>query len=609
MCGFLGVFKKKNINSSFACDEKLLAHRGPDEESFLVDKNYALAFWRLSIVDASKGQQPMEDKKSGIKILFNGEIYNYRNIKKILISKGYLFETNSDTEVAIKAYLAWGLNAFEKFEGMFSICIIDSKKNEICLVRDRMGVKPLYYAYHNSDLIVASEQKAIIKTINVSPKINKNSLRDYLLYQSVLGKETLFKGIYKVPKGTIMTFDLSNQELIYTQEIGTTKKDEDFQNYTDYKKALRSLIIKETKDALDTDLDITFQLSGGIDSNLILGIARKFFPDKKKFSVSSVIEGNFDDDEEKYIKKSVKHFATEHKIIEISSKNFFNNLEDSIEFLDEPAGDPGVVAQFIVNKEISKYSKIGVAGQGADELFFGYMRNFITYIKDSKKKSLLSSEFFDGWEDYLLSFELENEISSRLIYFQKMRRFNIYEGSDENIKSLNEKLVEKSLKDFNEISKRSNSLNIFMLNTELDIQLQALLQMEDRSSMRHSVETRVPFCTSSILNLASQGSIDWKFEGGFPKGILRDSFKDLIPSHILSRKKKVGRPIPLKKWLTEDSHGKDYLNLLDENKELINSLFGANILSYAFNHPNLYDRTIWALLSMILWIRKYKVSF
>ena len=116
MCGFLGVFKKKNINGSFACDEKLLAHRGPDEESFLVDKNYALAFWRLSIVDASKGQQPMEDKKSGIKILFNGEIYNYRNIKKTLISKGYLFETNSDTEVAIKAYLAWGLNAFEKFE-------------------------------------------------------------------------------------------------------------------------------------------------------------------------------------------------------------------------------------------------------------------------------------------------------------------------------------------------------------------------------------------------------------------------------------------------------------------------------------------------------------
>ena len=122
-----------------------------------------------------------------------------------------------------------------------------------------------------------------------------------------------------------------------------------------------------------------------------------------------------------------------------------------------------------------------MAGQGADELFFGYMRNFITYIKDSKKKSLLSSEFFDGWEDYLLSFELENEISSRLIYFQKMRRFNIYEDSDENIKSLNEKLVKKSLKDFNEISKRSNSLNLFMLNTELDIQLQALLQMEDRS--------------------------------------------------------------------------------------------------------------------------------
>lgn len=609
MCGFVGVFKKNNIDGNFSFNEELLTHRGPDEKSTLVDKNYALAFWRLSIVDVSKGQQPMEDKKFGIKILFNGEIYNYKNIKKNLISKGYVFETNSDTEVAIKAYLEWGLKAFEKFEGMFSICIIDSKKNEIFLIRDRMGVKPLYYSYRSSGFIVASEQKAIIKAFNISPKINKNALNDYLLYQSILGKETLFKGIYKVPKGTIMTFDLSNQKLINAKEIEPLKNIDEFTNYSDYKNAIKSSIIKETIDALDTDLDVTFQLSGGIDSNLILGIAKKFFPDKKKYSVSSIVEGNFDDDEENYIKKSVKHFSTEHEIIEINSKNFFSSLEESIEFLDEPVGDPGVVAQFIVNKQISKYSKIGMAGQGADELFFGYMRNFITYIKDAKKKSLLSSNFFDGWEDYLSSFESKEEISAKLIYFQKIKRFNMYEGSDESIKNLNKKLSNKNMKDFNDILKRSDSLNLFMLNTELDIQLQALLQMEDRSSMRYSVETRVPFCTSSILNLASQGSIDWKFKAGVPKGILRDSFKDIIPSHILSRKKKVGRPIPLKKWLVKDKFGKDYLNLLNENKELINSLFGANILDYALRHPNLYDRTTWALLSITLWIRKYNVSF
>ena len=608
MCGFVGVFKKNKILSDFSFNEDLLVHRGPDEKSISVEKNYALAFWRLSIVDVSKGQQPMEDRKLGLTVLFNGEIYNYKEIKLNLKLKGYKFETQSDTEVIIKAYAEWGLNSFEKFQGMFSICIIDSKKNQIILIRDRMGVKPLYYSYHNSEFIVASEQKAIIKTANISPKINKNALNDYLLYQSVLGKDTLFEGIQKVSKGEILIFDLSNQKLIDSRIIEPLKQDFEFKSYDEYKYALKDLIFKETKDSLSSDLDITFQLSGGIDSNLILGIAEKLFPDKKKFSVSSVIEENFDDDEEKYIKKSVKHFSTEHNIIEINSKVFFNSLEESIEYLDEPVGDPGVVAQFIVNKEISKFSKIGVAGQGADELFFGYMRNFITYIKDSGKESLLASEFFQGWEDYKQSFQSNQEISLKLAYFQKMKRFNIYKDVEEDIKNLNLKLIEKSMEDFNEIDKKSNSLNLFMLNTELDVQLQSLLQMEDRSSMKNSVETRVPFCTSSILTFASKGPISWKFKGGLPKGILRDAFKDVIPHHILKRKKKVGRPIPLKKWLTKDASGKDYLNLMRENKELINNLFGANILEYALKHPNLYDRTTWALLSVILWIRKYNVS-
>jgi len=609
MCGYVAIFRNNLSEIPYSLGEDLINHRGPDEKSILVDENYVLGFWRLSIVDIEKGQQPMEDKESGIKILFNGEVYNYKEIRKALISKNYNFSSESDTEVILKAYKEWGIKCFSKFEGMFSICIIDSKTQEIHLVRDSIGIKPLYYCHNDKDFIVASEQKAILKTVNLKAEINLNALDDYLLYQSVLGEETLFKNIYKVNRGEILTFDLKNQKKLHSQNIISESKDLDFLSYEDYKIYIRELIIQQTKDALDTDLDMTFQLSGGIDSNLMMSIADRFFPDKKKYTVSSTIKGNFDDDELEYIKESVKYFNTEHKIVTIDEKKFFDHLEDSIEYLDEPVGDPGVVAQFIVNQEISKYSKIGIAGQGADELFFGYMRNFLTYIISLEDNSLLSSDFFKGWEDYLKSFKNNNLNSPQEVYFSKLTRFNTYDGCEKDIKLLKAKISQKNLSDYKVLSKSSSSLNAFMVNAEIDFQLQSLLQMEDRASMRYSVETRVPLCTISLLSSAFLGKIEWKFKNDTPKGILRDAFSDLIPGHILKRKKKVGRPVPLKEWLISNKIGKDYLDLLHEDKEFINSLFSANILDYALNHPNIYDRTLWALLCIVLWSKKYNVSY
>mgnify|MGYP000651531067 FL=1 len=448
-----------------------------------------------------------------------------------------------------------------------------------------------------------------IKTVDMNTQINIDALDDYLLYQSVLGEDTLFKDILKVQRGEILTFNLRSQKIINSVKIIPEVKNLNIDSYEDYKVFIREEIIKQTKDALDTNLDLTFQLSGGIDSNLMMSIADHYFPEKKKYTVSSTVKNNFDDDELVYIKKSVDHFKAEHVIVEIGEDNFFDYLEESIEYLDEPVGDPGVVAQFIVNEKISEFSKIGIAGQGADELYFGYMRNFLTYISSLQDKSLLDSEFFKGWEGYLEGFKAGNSGSPELAYFNKMTRFNTYEDCSEDINSLKSRISQKNLDDFNLISDNSNNLNSFMVNAEIDLQLQALLQMEDRASMRYSVETRVPLCTISLLSSAFVGSIDWKFKNDTPKGILRDAFSDLLPKHILDRKKKVGRPIPLKEWLNNTSKGKDYLNLLHNNKEFINSLFSANILDYALNHPNIYDRTTWALLSIVVWSKKYNVSF
>jgi len=609
MCGYVAIFRSDTTDIPYSLGEDLLNHRGPDDKSILIDENYVLGFWRLSIVDADKGRQPMEDLASGLKILFNGEVYNYKEIRKELISRNHIFLSESDTEVVLRSFIEWGRDCFKIFEGMFSICLIDSRRDEIILVRDSIGIKPLYYSYSGPDLIVASEQKAIIKTVDMNTQINIDALDDYLLYQSVLGEDTLFKNILKVQRGEILTFNLRSQKIINSVKIIPEVKNLNLDSYEDYKVFIREEIIKQTKDALDTDLDLTFQLSGGIDSNLMMSIADNYFPEKKKYTVSSTVKNNFDDDELVYIKKSVDHFKADHVIVEISEDNFFDYLEESIEYLDEPVGDPGVVAQFIVNEKISEFSKIGIAGQGADELYFGYMRNFLTYISSLQDKSLLDSEFFKGWEGYLEGFKAGNSGSPELAYFNKMTRFNTYEDCSEDINSLKSRISQKNLDDFKLISDNSNNLNSFMVNAEIDLQLQALLQMEDRASMRYSVETRVPLCTISLLSSAFVGSIDWKFKNDTPKGILRDAFSDLLPKHILDRKKKVGRPIPLKEWLNNTSKGKDYLNLLHNNKEFINSLFSANILDYALNHPNIYDRTTWALLSIVVWSKKYNVSF
>ncbi len=609
MCGFVAIFKNPEDNSGLSLSKELLSHRGPDDQTIHSDENYILGFWRLSIVDIARGRQPMEDKNLGIKLLFNGEIYNYKKIKEELLKREHNFKSESDTEVILKAYIEWGLDCFKKFEGMFSICIIDSKKSKIFLARDQMGVKPIYYAYSGDDLLIASEQKAILKTANINPKINQKSLQDYFLYQTILGRETLFQDIYKVKEGEVLSFDLKNRKLLNSHKIEPLSLDIELKSYDDYQFFIKNQILNETIDALDTDLDLTFQLSGGIDSNMIMSIANKYFPDKKKYSVSSTIKDNFDDDELSFIRQSVNYFKTEHKIIEIDSNKFFSYLDDAIEYLDEPAGDAGVVAQFIVNEKISEFSKIGIAGQGADELFFGYMRNYLTYIVSTQNHDLLDSKFFEGWENYLKGFNKFGDSDPKYSYFNKMKRFQIFEECEDDIKDFDKKLLDKMTSDFKRIAQNSDSLNHFMVNTEIELQLQALLQMEDRSSMKYSVETRVPLCTSSILSASKLGSIDWKFKGNLPKGILRDAFSDLIPEHILNRHKKVGRPIPLKSWLNNNKKGSDYLNLLRENKEFINSLFNINLHDYALNHPNIYDRTTWAILSIVLWSKKYNVSF
>lgn len=615
MCGFFGVFgDKSSLNPE---KEKLisrtLTHRGPDDFQTHTGKYSHVMFWRLSIVDQIGGKQPMVSENGKVVILFNGEIYNFKEIRKDLEVEGFRPRTNSDTEVLLLAYQKWGIAAFNRLEGMFAICLSDELKNRIILARDRLGVKPLYYQSTPSTLVIASEQKALLAFHSESPTLDHTGLTHYLLFQTVPAIRTLFKGISKVPPGTVLEFDLKQKNFLGAHKIIFSKKIPIYSHYEDYRQELRETILHQTRLALDTDLPICFHLSGGLDSNTLIALCRVLDPKRAFVTVTSLVEGE-QDPEWPFIRQAAEYHRSPLKVANVTEESFFNILDDVVYYLDEPVGDPGIVAQFLVNRLASEESKIVYSGQGFDEMFFGYIRDLAVYLLAVHGRGIfdssfpLTNDFLKGWESFLHSLSF-TDVSPELALFKKLCRFNPFdqESSQGNLPEAFLSTLRSTASDiFLQLMESVSSLHDFILLAETTIQLPSLLHMEDRASMRYSLETRVPFCTSHILSLAAQSKLEWKFHEGKPKGILRDIFQDILPPPILTRKEKVGRPIPFRQWL-KNIRWKIYRQEIEKKRELFADLTHFDFVTYALNHPNPYDRSAWAALSLSRWMDVYRV--
>jgi len=619
MCGFLSYFSSEPNKINEKSLSGLLNHRGPDKFERKIDQNYQAMFWRLSIVDQEKSHQPMTSNHSKVTVLFNGEIYNYKELKSKLIKLGSKFKTDGDTEVILRSYEQWGNKCYQHFDGMYAILIIDPRKNKFSLARDRLGVKPLYFKKNNEDFFVASEQKAILAILDQKQRIDSSSLLYYLNFQSIPNNKTLFNGIMKIPPGFVYEYNLSNRNFVGSKKIGSKISEINFNNYNEYREILREEIIKQATLTLDTDLPICFHLSGGIDSNSLIGLCRKLNPKRDFTCVTSIVDGQ-NDDEWDFIKKSAEYHKVDVKVADINETSFFEHFDDVLYYLDEPVGDAGSVAQFMVNEIASKKSKIVFSGQGFDEMFFGYSRNLAAYVmhkwgaeylneKTNLFKQLPNSiqNFFTGWENFLLPLHNESILNPNLAIYKKLCRFDPFVNDlsipihfQENIQSNAHELHDNNV-DLND------NLHDYMIEAETTIQLPSLLHMEDRASMRFSIETRVPFCTSSILDLAKMGKLDWKFHSEKPKGVLRDIFSDVIPKHILRREKKVGRPIPFQKWIRNGKH-ESYLNNLSNKKDLFYDLLGFDYVDFALAKRDDYDRTIWGAVCLSEWIDIYNID-
>jgi asparagine synthase (glutamine-hydrolysing) len=564
MCGICGFnWDDKELLKKMSNE---LAHRGPDSEGFYHDTNINLAHRRLSIIDLSeKGKQPMSNENGSIWITFNGEIYNFKELKRDLIEK-HTFNSNTDTEIIIHAYEQYGLDFIKKLKGMFAFCIYDSEKQILILGRDHMGIKPLYYHNNNGKFIFASEIKAILQYEEYTRTVDKTGLYKYLIYGYTPDNGTLFNQIKKLPPSSYMVFNLKTKQ---SQITSYWKIVENIQKKSEEKtiNELQEILEESVKKHMIADVEIGSFLSGGLDSSLITSIAQKQMD--KPINTFSV---GFEEFSELKHAKIVSDFlGTNHHEIIVTPKESINNLSKIAYQFDEPVCDSAIFPSYFISQEAAKKVKVVLAGEGADELFggYGHYTSFLRLQGILKIRpplvrtvsSMLNKVLPEGKmrkRVNFLSYKQNDLISLTCNKFTK-KDLNGFVNFEVDTSHLKESLEIKSAKDF---------LNKLLIFDQRALLCNSFLMKADKTTMAHSLEERVPFIYPSVINFSMRLKRKFKINKTGEKYILKKAGEKYLPSHTTQRKKQ-GYGLPLYQWM--DGELKDVINNSLESSELFKS--------------------------------------
>ena len=641
MCGITGIYafdEKHEVPKALIEDmTNTMIHRGPDEFGFYVNENLALGHRRLSIIDLKAGRQPMSDKNGYIWIVFNGEIYNFIELRKDLEGKGYTFKTKSDTEVIIYTYEEYGLDCLKKFNGMFAFAIYDKRKKRLFLARDRLGIKPLYYTITDKEIIFASEIKAILKHPNVKKKVNLYGISSYLSYRYVLGKETLFDGIYTLQPGHfLLCEDGKIKEKLYWELPVIPQKEDKGEEY--YVRKLRELLAKSVKMRMISDVPLGAYLSGGLDSSIIVALMSDIKNEPiKTFSIGFEEEGF---NEFEYARLMAERCKTNHKEILLNADEYIELLPKLIRYKDAPLSVANEVPLYEMSKELKKDITVVLSGEGADELFGGYGRIFrspFDYerlklieknpdLLDETVKSILVNSLRDKYGDLDFKDELTHFLSTynwmtlakkKEIFTDKV---NSIIGDDDHILSVFKGYFDKIKK----LDHYDKYLWIFE-----KLHLVGLLMRVDMTTMAASVEARVPFVDHELVEFAFslpfKYKIRWKsllhqamatvynsdkISENFDttKYLLREAFKGKVPEEVLYRKK-MGFSVPVHQWFGEKFNDYAKQILLDERVKERGIFNTKKIEEWLSNSDNFkshqFGLKIWMLINLELRFRKY----
>lgn len=603
MCGIVGFIDKEKIKGRTIKNmTNRIAHRGPDGEGYYADEYIALGHRRLAIIDEKNGSQPMisEDKK--LIIVYNGEIYNYKELREELIRKSYTFKTNSDTEVLLNSYKEWGYKVVEKLRGMFAFAIWDKENKTLYCARDNFGIKPFYYYKNEEVFMFSSEVKSFLEHPKFNKELNKELLGPYLSFSFTPTNETFFKGVYSLEPGCVMIVKDNEIKIKKYFEINFYEKQQDFNEAVNNisKAVTESINYHKIGDA-----EVGAFLSSGVDSSYIVSVAKP----NKTYTIGYEL-GKYS--EINYAKELTNSLGLENTSKKLDSKEYIKSIPKILYYMDEPICDPSAISLYFLAEMASKDIKVIMSGEGADEIFGGYN----TY------KTELDFKLYNKLP-YPIRYILAN-VFSRLPEF-KGRNFIIRRGrklEDEYIgvsRMCSEREVNKIMSFENVIDNKLITANIFkeFKNKSDILKMQAIdmkfwlvrdiLLKADKMTMANSIEARVPFIDKEVFEVSKSLPENYKISKTETKIAFRSSAKRVIPNKAYE-KKKLGFPVPLREWMKEEDIYNDIKNTINQDfvKDFLNQKYVLRLLEEHKKGKKDNYKKIWAVYCFIKW---YEVFF
>ena len=624
MCGISGVVHLDRAASADAAMLRRMSaaqhHRGPDAEGLHLDGNAGLAFRRLSILDLSPaGNQPMANEDGSLWLVFNGEIYNEPALRAGLVARGHQFRSRSDAEVILHLYEERGADCVDSLNGMFAFAIWDARQRRLFAARDHFGIKPFYYAMVRDTFVFASEIKALLATGLINAECDFDALSEYLTFQFALGDATLFRGIRKLEPGCLLMVD-ADQGLTVRRywDLDFTVTDA-APSEEDCVDQLRELLDDAVRSQLRADVPVGAHLSGGLDSSSVVALAARQMATPLHTFSGGFREGP---DEMPYARQMSAMAGTVHHEVFPSEQDFVAVLPSLIHQMDEPAAGPGLFPQYFVSKLASQHVKVVLGGQGGDEMFGGYTRYLIAYLEECIRGGIDGTQEDDR---YVVTFEsilpnlrqlqgyeplLRHFWRQGLFDSPERRYFRLIDRSSgiSDLVGGDVRIGEGALFDrFEAVFNSGGSRSYINRMTRFDLKtlLPALLQVEDRTSMAVSLESRVPLLDYRIAGFVAALPPKIKYRGGRAKHLFRRAVDPLLPEALTRRTDKMGFPVPLTEWYRRPPVRDFVCDVLLGERSRQRGLVDVQRLEQRIQQEDDYGRGIWGLLCVELWMRAF----
>jgi asparagine synthase (glutamine-hydrolysing) len=616
MCGITGYldrFKKVEEQSIRNMCSRIL-HRGPDDEGIYCRDNLGIGMRRLSIIDIEGGHQPIANEDETLRIVFNGEIYNYRELYNELEKDGHAFRTRSDTEVIVHLYEKYGVRCVDRLNGMFAFAVLDDRNKCIFIARDRMGIKPLYYSLSDKKFLFASEIKSLLVDNGIEKNLNIAAIWDYLSFRYVPEPDTIWKGIYKLPPAHWMKFDITTWrmnmrrywDIPYQRDNTKNKAKSD----NDYLREFSELFEDSVSRHLQADVPVGILLSGGLDSSAVLSAVNRVH-NGKIYSFSIGFEDGGEFSELEYARIAARDIgAINHEVI-IGHKEFVDFLDDFVWFTDEPLADLASVPLYYVSKLASSHVKVVLSGEGSDEILAGYDLEHIFSEYEKQRERI----FLPSW---IMRIIPDSVFKTNVNYYDQPSR-NLFHMTNIFPADRKKQLMGGDhadslllLKNYYKRVKDVHPLNQILYVFSQSWLVEDLLMKADKMTMANSIELRVPFLDYRLVEWAARLPVRLKI-GGYhdslaTKKVLRMYSDDKVPSSIIKRSKK-GFPVPAYDWLSNKlkSFATEMINHNSRVAEYFNVQILKEIVQYGTaSGAGILDRhRLWSILILEIWMKRW----